>query len=169
MMQAVPDLGPAVNAVVRRCLGVTQSEDVLVIVDQGTQEIGEAVQAEAAQAGADAVLALMEERENDVGLGGTLAAERIADYMGAYGRDRVEDFLDACHTIAIHQPQAQLIRKAPVPEPEHQPKPFDVLFPDEVSADRERVAEDRAALRARFPREPQEDLLSFIEAHARGL
>jgi leucyl aminopeptidase (aminopeptidase T) len=65
MMQAVPDLGPAVNAVVRRCLGVTQGEDVLVIVDQGTQEIGEAVQAEAAQAGADAVLALMEEREND--------------------------------------------------------------------------------------------------------
>lgn len=27
------------------------------------------------------------------------AAERIADYMGADGRDRVEDFLDACHAI----------------------------------------------------------------------
>src|SRR5437764_6300227 len=65
MMQAVPDLGPAVNAVVRRCLGVSQGEDVLVIVDQGTREIGEALQAEAADAGADAVLALMDEREND--------------------------------------------------------------------------------------------------------
>jgi leucyl aminopeptidase (aminopeptidase T) len=65
MMQAVPDLGPAVNAVVRRCLGVTQGEDVLVIVDPGTREIGEALQVEAAEAAADAVLALMDEREND--------------------------------------------------------------------------------------------------------
>ena len=97
------------------------------------------------------------------------AAERIADYMGAHGRDRVEDLLDACHAIAIHQPQAQLIRKAPVPEPEHVSRPYDVLFPDEVAADRERVSVDRAALRTRFPREPQEDLLAFIEAHARGL
>ena len=42
------------------------------------------------------------------------AAERIADYMGAHGRERVEDFLDACHAVAIHQPQAQLIRTAAV-------------------------------------------------------
>jgi stage V sporulation protein R len=97
------------------------------------------------------------------------AAQRIADYMGAYGRERVEDFLDACHAIAIHQPQAQLIRKRQTPEPEHREKPFDVLFPDEVAADRERVAAERAALRRRFPREPQPDLLAFIEAHARGL
>ena len=62
----------------------------------------------------------------------TSAAERIADYMGAYGRDRVEDFLDSCHAIAIHQPQAQLIRKAVAREPEHRSRPFDALFPDEV-------------------------------------
>ncbi|HYZ28274.1 MAG TPA: SpoVR family protein [Thermoleophilaceae bacterium] len=97
------------------------------------------------------------------------AAERIADYMGVHGRDRVEDFLDACHAIAVHQPQAQLIRKAPAPEPEHRARPYDVLFPDEVAAERERVAAEREALRQRFPREPQEDLLAFIEAHARGL
>jgi stage V sporulation protein R len=97
------------------------------------------------------------------------AAQRISDYMGAHGRERVEDFLDACHAIAVHQPQAQLIRKAPAPEPEHRPQPFDVLFPDEVAADRERVATERAALRSRFPREPQQDLLAFIETHARGL
>ncbi len=97
------------------------------------------------------------------------AAQRIADYMGAYGRERVEDFLDACHAIAVHQPQAQLIRKAPAPEPEHRAQPFDVLFPDEVAADRERVAAQRTALRSRFPREPQQDLLAFIEKHARGL
>jgi stage V sporulation protein R len=97
------------------------------------------------------------------------AAERIADYMGAHGRDRVEDFLDACHAIAVHQPQAQLIRKAPAPEPEHRARPYDVLFPDEVAAEQERVTAERDALRQRFPREPQEDLLAFIEAHARGL
>jgi len=97
------------------------------------------------------------------------AAERIADYMGAEGRDRVEDFLDACHAIAPHQPQAQLIRKAPASEPEPRSQPYDALFPEEVAAERERVAAERAALRRRFPREPQEDLLGFIEAHARGL
>jgi stage V sporulation protein R len=97
------------------------------------------------------------------------AAERIADYMGAYGRDRVEDLLDACHAVAVHQPQAQLIRKAPRPEPEPRERPFDLLFPEEVAAERERVAAERAALRARFPREPEEDLLAFIERHARTL
>jgi stage V sporulation protein R len=97
------------------------------------------------------------------------AAERIADYMSAYGRDRVEDFLDACHAVAVHQPQASMLRKAPTPEPEPQVSPYDALFPDEVAADRERVAAEREALRRRFPREPQEDLLGFIERHARAL
>ncbi len=97
------------------------------------------------------------------------AAERIADYMGAYGRERVEDFLDACHAVAVHQPQAQLIRKAPRPEPEQRERPFDMLFPDEVVAERERVATKRAEFLKRFPREPEEDLLAFIERHARGL
>jgi stage V sporulation protein R len=97
------------------------------------------------------------------------AADRIADYMGAHGRDRVEDFIDACHAIAIHQPQAQLIRKAQAAEPEHRQRPFDVLFPDEVAAERARVDTERDGLRRRFPREPEEDLLRFIEAHAHGL
>jgi stage V sporulation protein R len=97
------------------------------------------------------------------------AAERIADYMAAYGRDRVEDFLDACHAIAVHQPQAQLLRKAARSLPEHRPSRYDALFPDEVAADRERVAAERDALRHRFPREPQDDLLGFIEHHARAL
>jgi stage V sporulation protein R len=97
------------------------------------------------------------------------AAERIADYMGAHGRDRVEDFLDACHAIAVHQPQAQLIRKAEVVEPDYELRAYDALFPDEVAAERERVDSERVALRTRFPREPQEDLLAFIERHARTL
>lgn len=54
-------------------------------------------------------------------------------------------------------------------EPKHRPRPYDVLFPDETAAERQRVAAERVALRRRFPREPQEDLLGFIEGHARGL
>jgi stage V sporulation protein R len=97
------------------------------------------------------------------------AAERIADYMAAYGRDRVEDFIDACHAVAVHQPQAQLIRKAATPEPEVREGDYDILFPGEVEADRRRVEAERKALRRRFPREPQDDLLGFIEQHARTL
>ena len=59
------DLGPAVNTVVRRCLDVRDGEGVLVIVDEATREIGEALRTEAAAAGGDAVLAVMDEREND--------------------------------------------------------------------------------------------------------
>ena len=87
------------------------------------------------------------------------AADRIADYMGAYGRDRVEDFLDACHAIAVHQAQAQLIHKASVSEPTQRPRPYDTLFPSEVAAEREQVEGERAAMRRRFPREPEQDLL----------
>ncbi|MCW3003529.1 MAG: stage sporulation protein [Conexibacter sp.] len=97
------------------------------------------------------------------------AADRIADYMAAHGRDRVEDFLDACHAIAVHQPQAHLIRKAAVSAPEHRLGRYDALFPADVAADRQRIAAEREALRRRFPREPEEDLLGFIEHHARAL
>lgn len=98
------------------------------------------------------------------------AAERIAEYMSVQGRDRVEDFLDACHAIAIHQPQAQLLRQAaPPPPPEYRPGVYDELFPEEVAAARRRVVEEREARSRRFPREPEQDLLGFIERHARGL
>jgi stage V sporulation protein R len=98
------------------------------------------------------------------------AAERVAGYMEAHGRDRVEDLLDACHAIAVHQPQAHLLRRAPASEPAlPAPGPFDALFPEEVAAERTRVAERRDAARHRFPREPEQDLLAFIERHARGL
>jgi leucyl aminopeptidase (aminopeptidase T) len=65
MIPPMPDLGPAVSTVVRRCLQVRPGEDVLVIVDAGTRAIGEALRAEAAAAGADAVLAVMDERATD--------------------------------------------------------------------------------------------------------
>ncbi len=70
----MPDLGPAVSTVVRRCLAIKPGEDVLVIVDDATLPIGEALRAEAREAGADAVLAVMEERATD----GTDPARPIA-------------------------------------------------------------------------------------------
>jgi aminopeptidase len=61
----MPDLGPAVSTVVRRCLGIASGEDVFIVVDPGTRTIGEALRDEAAAVGADAVLAVMDAREND--------------------------------------------------------------------------------------------------------
>ena len=59
------DLGPAVRTVVNDCLAVKPGEDVLVISDPRLQRIGEALREAAREAGADAVLALMDEREID--------------------------------------------------------------------------------------------------------
>lgn len=73
----MPDLGPAVTAVVSRCLAVQPGEDVLVIVDGGTREIGESLRVQASQSGADAVLAVMDERETD----GTEPARPIAEAL----------------------------------------------------------------------------------------
>lgn len=61
----MPDLGPAVATVIERSLADKPDEDVLVIVDPGTRAIGEALRDAAAAAGADAVLAIMDERETD--------------------------------------------------------------------------------------------------------
>jgi leucyl aminopeptidase (aminopeptidase T) len=61
----VPDLTPAVTTVVRRCLDVKPGENVLVITDAGLRAIGDALRDEAAAAGGDAVLAVMDERATD--------------------------------------------------------------------------------------------------------
>jgi leucyl aminopeptidase (aminopeptidase T) len=71
---AMPDLRPAVNTIVRRCLAIQPGEDVLVITDDASRPIGDALRAAAADAGADAVLAVMDERATD----GTEPARPIA-------------------------------------------------------------------------------------------
>jgi leucyl aminopeptidase (aminopeptidase T) len=58
----VSDLDRAVAAVVRDCLAVKEGEEVLVVCNPATQDLGERLRAEAAEAGADAVMALMSER-----------------------------------------------------------------------------------------------------------
>ncbi len=59
------DLGPAVETVVRRCLGVRSGEEAVIVVDPATRAIGEALRDAAGAAGADAVLMVMDERAND--------------------------------------------------------------------------------------------------------
>jgi aminopeptidase len=56
------DLERAVRAVVRDCLGVKEGEEVLVVCNPATQQLGERLREEAADAGGDAILALMSER-----------------------------------------------------------------------------------------------------------
>jgi leucyl aminopeptidase (aminopeptidase T) len=57
------DLDRAAATVIDRCLGVRAGEEVLVIVDPATRVIGEAMRNRAEQAGADATLTLIAERE----------------------------------------------------------------------------------------------------------
>jgi leucyl aminopeptidase (aminopeptidase T) len=73
------ELETAVDAVIHRCLGVKKGEDVLVVADAGTRAIGEALRDGAAQAGADAVLTIMDERATD----GTDPARPVAAAMSA--------------------------------------------------------------------------------------
>jgi leucyl aminopeptidase (aminopeptidase T) len=76
------ELKKAVEGVIGRCLGVQPGEDVVVVVDEGTREIGEALRAEAARKGAEAVLTVMDAREVDgqeppAAVAGALAAADV--------------------------------------------------------------------------------------------
>lgn len=59
------DLQRALNTVMERCLDLRAGENVLVIGDPRSRELAEAMRDAAARYGADAVLAMMDEREND--------------------------------------------------------------------------------------------------------
>ena len=64
-VRAMTGLARAVRTVVRRCLaGARPRENVLVVVDEPLQDVGEALRREAQEAQADAVLAVMSPREN---------------------------------------------------------------------------------------------------------
>jgi len=58
------ELQLAVRAVVRDCLGVAAGEEVLVVCNPATQGLGEAMRAEAQDAGADATLTVIAERDS---------------------------------------------------------------------------------------------------------
>ena len=59
------DLDRAVQTVVRRCLNIQPDEDVVVVVDEPLQDLGEKLRTAAQQSGADAVLTVMSPRATD--------------------------------------------------------------------------------------------------------
>src|SRR2546430_8002175 len=59
------DLERAVDTIITDCLGVAAGEDVLIVADAETRELGDALRDRAEVAGADAVLALMHERADN--------------------------------------------------------------------------------------------------------
>jgi aminopeptidase len=59
------DLEDAVDTVIADCLAVAAGEDVLIVADANTRDLGDALRDRAAAAGADAVLALMDERADN--------------------------------------------------------------------------------------------------------
>jgi leucyl aminopeptidase (aminopeptidase T) len=63
----VSDLDRAITAVVRDCLGVREGEEVLVVANPATSDLGERLRDEARAAGAEAVLATMAERASHAG------------------------------------------------------------------------------------------------------
>jgi len=58
------ELEQAVRAVVRDCLGVKDGEEVLVVCNPATRSLGERMRDQAGDAGADAVLVVISERES---------------------------------------------------------------------------------------------------------
>src|ERR1700716_1212251 len=106
------DLGPAVSTVIRRCLGVKAGEDVLVVVDPGTRAIGEALRAEAAAVGADAVMAVMDERATD----GTEPPPPIAAALLACDVYLAPTTRSLSHTTARKRATDAGIRGATMPE-----------------------------------------------------
>jgi leucyl aminopeptidase (aminopeptidase T) len=74
----VDDLDRAVRAVVVDCLGVKDGEEVLVVCNPATQHLGERLRDQAAEAGGDAVLALMSERASHAAEPPRAVAEAMA-------------------------------------------------------------------------------------------
>src|SRR4051812_43485701 len=63
--EPMTDLDRAVLTVVRRCLNIRPDEDVVVVVDEPLQELGEKLRNAAQQSGAEAVLTVMSPRPTD--------------------------------------------------------------------------------------------------------
>lgn len=72
------DLDRAVRAVVCDCLGVREGEEAMVVCNPATIGLGERLRAEAARAGADAVLAMIAERDSHAGEPPAMVAAAMA-------------------------------------------------------------------------------------------
>lgn len=96
-------------------------------------------------------------------------AERIEGYINEYGRTRVENFIDSCEALQ-YQRSFDILGKPRKPkEPTWEVKKFDHLFPEETLERRAEYLTERENYKHRFPKEPERDILAFIEKHARRL
>lgn len=93
-------------------------------------------------------------------------AERIDRYIARYGRTEVENFIDAVESLQWHCWGDQLGDRFRTREPEFEPKPFDDLFPEETEARKAKVEKAKLEYRYAFPKDPERDVLGFIEEHA---
>jgi leucyl aminopeptidase (aminopeptidase T) len=107
----MPDLGPAVDTVVNRCLAVRPGEDVLVVADAGTRAIGEALVEASRGAGADPVLALMDERRVD----GTEPPRPVAGARAACAGCIAPTTRSISHTVARKRANEAGARGATMP------------------------------------------------------
>ena len=107
----MPDLDLAVNTILDGCLAVRSGEDVLIVVDAGTREIGEALRTAAAERGADAVLAVMDERETD----GSEPPGTVAAALAACGVFIAPTSRSLSHTTARKQASERGARGATMP------------------------------------------------------
>ncbi len=109
--RSVEGLDRAVRTVVRRCLGVSSGQDVLVIGDPGTRELAETLRAESEDTGADAVLALMAERATD----GTEPPPPVAAAMAAVDVFIAPTSRSLSHTQARKRASEAGVRGATMP------------------------------------------------------
>jgi len=105
------DLDAAVATVIRGCLGVRPGEEVLVITDTGLRALGEALRDEAAAAGGDAVLAVMDERATD----GTEPPRALAAALAACDVFLAPTRRSLSHTTARKQASQAGARGATMP------------------------------------------------------
>src|SRR6516165_5497802 len=107
----VHDLAAAVDTIINRSLAVKAGEDVLVIADPGSRTIGEALREGASKQGADAVLAVMDERATD----GTDPPAPIAAAMSACDVFIAPTSRSLSHTPARKRASASGARGATLP------------------------------------------------------
>ena len=100
----VEELDRAVEAVVRDCLGVEAGEEVLVICNPVTEDLGALMRIVAQGEGAEATLAVMSERDSH-------AAEPPAAGRGGDARRRRRDRAD--DPVALPHRRAQGARARP--------------------------------------------------------
>jgi leucyl aminopeptidase (aminopeptidase T) len=105
------DLERAIHAVVHECLGVKDGEEVLVVCNPATQRLGERLRVQAADAGGDAVLALIAERASH-------AAEpprTVAEAMAAADVVLAPTIQSLSHTAARKRASERGVRCATLP------------------------------------------------------